>query len=128
LWAKIGKIVRKNINNIPKVLSAAYKTIVLSVLLYGAETWVTSTTIMSTWEYPSSLETHKKANLLTISQYITKRKRTVSGYVQSTQFLMTVSTLFLPLQKPNPQSGGQTKHYIKRRMTSMTKIPNIGSS
>jgi hypothetical protein len=37
-WAKIGKIVRNNTNNNPKVLSAVYKTIVLIVLLYGAET------------------------------------------------------------------------------------------
>jgi hypothetical protein len=47
VWAKIGKIVRKNTNNNPKVLSAVHKTIALSVMLYGAETWVTYTTILS---------------------------------------------------------------------------------
>jgi hypothetical protein len=36
VWAIIGKMVRKNTNNNPKVLSTVYKTIVLSVLLYGA--------------------------------------------------------------------------------------------
>jgi predicted enzyme involved in methoxymalonyl-ACP biosynthesis len=109
---------------VPKVLSGVYTTIVLSVLLYGAETWVTNTKIMSklncfhnccactitgncirlledgTWEYSSSLESLKKANLLTIAQYITTIKKTVSGYVQNTQMFMIVSTLFLPLKKP----------------------------
>jgi hypothetical protein len=46
-WAKIEKLVRQRTNSNPKIQSSVNKTIVMSVLLYGAEIWVTNTTIMN---------------------------------------------------------------------------------
>jgi hypothetical protein len=37
-----------------------------------------------TWNYPSSTETLEKGGLLTIQEYIEKRKQTVTTYIQST--------------------------------------------
>jgi hypothetical protein len=44
---QISKVVKKDTNNNPHVMSVVYKTIVLSVLFYVAETWVTNTIIMN---------------------------------------------------------------------------------
>jgi hypothetical protein len=46
VWARIGKVVKQHTNNNPKVLSSVYKTIIMSVLLYGAASWVINATIM----------------------------------------------------------------------------------
>jgi hypothetical protein len=108
IWGRIGKLIKKCTNNNPKVLSAVYKAIVMSVLLYGAESWVINSTLINklnsfhsscartitgchiklledgTWEYPSSSLTLKLAKLLPLETYIRKIKMTVSNYVQST--------------------------------------------
>jgi hypothetical protein len=106
--AMSGDALRQHTNSNPKKLSSVYKTIVMSVLLYGAESWVINTTIMNKHtsfhyccarsitghhiklledgicEYPCSTQTLKLAKLLRIKTYIKKRKSTVSTYVQTT--------------------------------------------
>jgi hypothetical protein len=47
MWARIAKLVKKRTNSNPKVLASVHTTIILSVLLYDAETWVTNLTIMN---------------------------------------------------------------------------------
>jgi hypothetical protein len=96
-------------------MSAVYKTIVLSILLYGSETWVTNTTFMNkpnsfhnscartisgrhiqllengTWEYPSSQETLQLTNLLTIEQYIQHRKKQKVHILKKHNYMTIVS-------------------------------------
>jgi hypothetical protein len=99
IWAKIGKLIKQHTNSNPKFLSSVYKTIVMSVLLFGAESWVINTTIMNkvtifhnccarsitgryiklledgTWEYPSSTQTLKLAKVLPTKTYIKKENQ-----------------------------------------------------
>jgi hypothetical protein len=104
-WGMIGRILSKKGAN-PKVMATFYKTIVQSVLLYGAESWVISKHMMSSlrsfhrrcarfitgkhiwqdihgnWHQPSSKETLEAAGLWTIEEYIRRRKATVMAYVK----------------------------------------------
>ena len=107
-WGRIGKVIKKKSEGNVKVMATFYKVIVQSVLLYGSESWVLSEhakrklksfhnrcarfvtgrhirKIEETWIYPSSKDTLKLAGLLTIDEYITKRKETVKGYAVTTE-------------------------------------------
>jgi hypothetical protein len=88
-------------------MSTFYKVIVQSVLLYGSESWVLTKYMVSKvhcfhhmcarfitgrhiqqvgeeWIYPNTEETLKQANLLTIQEYLNKRRKTVQNYVLTT--------------------------------------------
>ena len=107
-WGRIGKVIKKKSEGNVKVMATFYKVIVQSVLLYGSESWVLSEhakrklksfhnrcarfvtgrhirKIEETWIYPSSKDTLELAGLLTIDEYITKRKETVKGYAVTTE-------------------------------------------
>ena len=102
----IGKIVKKKSNCNPRIMSIFYKVIVQTVLLYGHESWVMSDLAKSkvnsfhnrcsrfitrrnitldgeTWIYPSRASTLQQADLLSIEQYIVKRRDTIGAYVES---------------------------------------------
>jgi hypothetical protein len=89
-------------------MSTFYKAIIQSILLYGSESWVLSKYMLQKlntfhnmcaryitgrhiklvneqWEYPCSATTLKQASLLTIKEYINKRRSTVKKYVETTQ-------------------------------------------
>jgi ribonucleotide reductase beta subunit family protein with ferritin-like domain len=88
-------------------MSSFYKVIVQCVLLYGSESWeltkymigklnsfhhmyarfITGRHIQQVgeeWIYPNTEETLKQANLLTIQEYLNKRRKTVQNYVLTT--------------------------------------------
>jgi hypothetical protein len=88
-------------------MSTFYKVIVQSVLLYGSESWVLTKYMVGKlnsfhhmcarfitgrhiqqigeeWIYPNTQETLQQANLLTIQEYIHKRRQTVKDYVTAT--------------------------------------------
>jgi hypothetical protein len=108
VWARISKIIKKQTNCNIKIMSSFYKSIVQTILLYGSESWVLTQFMMNklnsfhnmcarhitgrhiklendVWEYPSTEITLQQANLLTIEQYINKRKKTVEKYIQTQQ-------------------------------------------
>ena len=107
-WGMIGKVIKKKSKSNPRIMSIFYKVIVQTILLYGSESWVLNQglkdklnsfhnrcaryitgdhirVIDDVWYYPSRKETLEKADLLTIDEYITKRKNTVSIYAEETQ-------------------------------------------
>jgi hypothetical protein len=47
---RIGKIIRKQSNCDPEIIKTFYKEISQSVLLYGAESWVINSAILSKFE------------------------------------------------------------------------------
>jgi hypothetical protein len=136
VWARIGKLVKQHTNNNPNVFSSVYKTIIMSVLLYGAESWVINATIMvklksfhnccarsitgrhiklledGPWEYPSITQTLKMAKLLSID-IIKKRKKTVSAYVQTTALYQECQETLPAAYKFNTilQYGGTTPYW-----------------
>jgi hypothetical protein len=107
IWARVSRILKKKTNSNIRIMATFYKVIVQSVLLYGAETWVLSKFMMAKlqsfhhmcarfitgqhikligeeWVYPRTEEVLKNATLLTIEEYISKRRNTVKTYVFST--------------------------------------------
>jgi hypothetical protein len=132
-WRRIGKIIQKKTDSNPKVMATFYKAIIQSILLYGAESWTASTTIISKlnafqhrcarhmvgkhikltkegeWIYPSSKSTLDAAGLLTIKEYITKRKNTVSEYIKNTTIFNECKTTILSLQNSTQIVWWQTE-------------------
>jgi hypothetical protein len=107
IWARISRILKKKTNSNIKVMSTFYKVIVQRVLLYGSETWVLSKFMMAKlqsfhhmcarfitgqhikligeeWVYPRTEDILKQATLLTMEEYICKRRNTVKNYILST--------------------------------------------
>lgn len=111
MWGNIIKILKykngnKNKKINPKTMSIFYKVIVQTILLYGSETWVVCETGRrklssfhnrcaryitgrhikqqedGTWVYPCSKITRKEADLLTVEEYIQKRKQTITPFAE----------------------------------------------
>jgi hypothetical protein len=122
----------------------------MSVLLYGAESWVINTTAMNkltsfhnccarsitgshiklledgTWEYPSSPQKLKLAKLLPIKTYIKKRKSTVSTYVQTTNLYQECKPPNQQHKNLTPQYGGMTPYWKMMNHRSMAKTDSSG--
>jgi hypothetical protein len=91
----------------PKTMATFYRTVVLYVLLYGSESWVLTGDLMrqvrsfhrrccrgltgefvrqdeeGEWICPKSEEVLKKAGVLTIEEYIQRRRDTIMKYVET---------------------------------------------
>ena len=104
-WGMIGRILSKE-GACPKSMATFYKAILLSVLLYGSESWVLSQSMLrnlesfhrrcaryitgrhirenadGTWTCPDSKTTLSMAGLLPIDQYIRTRAATVMRYAK----------------------------------------------
>ena len=96
-------------NVTPKIMATVYKTVVQSILLYGAETWVLNKMMIrkldsfhrrcarciirehfrenadGTWTYPSSDGVLQRAGLETMEEYIRRRKTTVAQFAMENQ-------------------------------------------
>ena len=93
----------------PKTMSVFYRTVVLLVLLYGSKSWVLTTDMMhqlrsfhrrcchgitrdfihqdeesGEWICPSRKEVLEKAGILTVEEYIQRRRDTILPYARST--------------------------------------------
>jgi hypothetical protein len=104
-WGMIGRILSKE-GASPQAMATFYKAILLSVLLYGSESWVISKSMLrslesfhrrcaryitgrhirenadGTWTCPDSSTTLSMAGLLPIDQYIRTRAATVMKYAK----------------------------------------------
>lgn len=91
----------------PKTMAVFYRTVVLYVLLYGSETWVLTSDLMrqlrsfhrrccrgltgefihqdedGEWICPKSEEVLEKAGVLTIEEYIQRRRETIMSYAET---------------------------------------------
>jgi Reverse transcriptase (RNA-dependent DNA polymerase) len=108
VWGRIGKIIKKKTNANPKIMSIFYKVIIQSVLLYGSESWVLTDRMQTrlnsfhhrcaryitgrhitmkdnVWTYPDTKSTLELADLLTLEEYIEKRKSTIFGFAENLQ-------------------------------------------
>ena len=104
-WARVGRVL-KGENAAPKVCGAFYRAIVQSVLLFGSETWTISPAQLArlegfharaawrmakvnvprrgpghTWIYPSTADALAEVGLLTMEDYIKRRRQTIVAWV-----------------------------------------------
>ncbi len=104
-WARVGQVLRRE-NAPPGVSAKLYKAIVLSVLLYGSETWVLSPAVLARlegfhiraayqmakkyvprrgpnhqWVYPPTDKVLEECGMHTIQHYIDARRETIAKYV-----------------------------------------------
>jgi hypothetical protein len=70
-----------------------------------------------TWNYPSSKETLETAGLLTINDYIEKRKTTVSAYVKTT-------TIFNECKERTPSTQNSNQIVWWKNMTCLQNEGN----
>jgi hypothetical protein len=104
-WGRVRKILSREKKKNPKAVSSIYKAVVQAVLLYGSETWATTTQMIhklemfhrrcarsiagqhirpnadGTWHYPSTLEVFQKAGLEPIELYIKRRQHNIKSYL-----------------------------------------------
>ena len=105
IWARLSQVCRSE-NVPPKVAAMFYRAVIQSVLLFGCETWVLSDTIKrllrgfhikaayqmaklykprkdenGVWTYPASKDALEEVGLLTIDEYIERRRETIVEYV-----------------------------------------------
>jgi hypothetical protein len=103
-WARISRVLRAE-NPKPQVCGVFYKATVMSVLLFGSETWSLAPGTLKrldgfhhraarwmagmrpshdgkgNWTYPSNTRALKKVGLYTIEHYIGVRWQTISNYI-----------------------------------------------
>ena len=106
VWARVSKILREE-NVPPRVGGMFYRGIIMSVLLYGSETWclpqaemralegfhVAAARVLTgmrpkqakdgTWTYPHTEEVLKRAGLRTISEYIGQRRTSIARKIRT---------------------------------------------
>ena len=104
-WYRLQKILTKGKMKNPKAATSIYKAIVHAVLLYGSETWAVTTSMINklenfhrkcarhitgqhirnnrdgTWEYPQTTEIFRMTGLEPMTDYIERRRKTVSDYL-----------------------------------------------
>lgn len=109
-WARISRLLARE-GASPKVSAMFYKAIVMSVLLYGSETWVITSSMMKTlegfhnrvarqltgrrprrrndgtWFYPPIKEALEAAGMFPMSDYIARRRRYLEAYSQDRPLL-----------------------------------------
>jgi hypothetical protein len=105
-WASMRRFLVRDAAD-PKTMATFYRTVVLYVLLYGSESWVLTGDLMrqlrsfhrrccrgltgefirqdeeGEWIYPKSEEVLKKAGVLTIEEYIQRRRDTIMKYAET---------------------------------------------
>jgi hypothetical protein len=110
-WANMRRFLVRDAAD-PKTMATFYRTVVLYVLLYGSESWVLTSDLMrqlrsfhrrccrgltgefirqdeeGEWICPKSEEVLKKAGVLTIEEYIQKRRETIMKYAQTRDMYM----------------------------------------
>ncbi len=103
-WAWVSRVLRAE-NATPRVCRVFYKATVMSVLLFGSETWSLAPGTLKrldgfhhravwrmagmrpshdgegNWTYPKNSRALKKAGLYTIEHYIGVRRQTISDYI-----------------------------------------------
>ena len=103
-WARISRVCRSE-NVPPKTAASFYTAVIQSVLLFGSEAWCLSETTLKelrgfhitaayrmakvhkprkdedgVWTYPSSKDVLEEVGLLTIDEYIERRRNKVADY------------------------------------------------
>ena len=105
-WASMRRFLVRDAAD-PKTMATFYRTVVLYVLLYGSESWVLTGDLMrqlrsfhrrccrgltgefirqdeeGEWICPKSEEVLKKAGVLTIEEYIQRRRDTIMKYAET---------------------------------------------
>ena len=104
-WARISYVLRAE-NALPRVCGMFYKATVQAVLLFGSETWTTTTTMMKrldgfhmraawrmarinkprsnpdgSWTYPPSELTLEEVALHPIAYYVEVRRQTIAKFI-----------------------------------------------
>ena len=104
-WARVGKVLRAE-NASPRVAGYFYKAVVQSVLLFGSESWNLGPALLArlegfhircsyrmsrrhrprrgpggSWHYPASSDVLDECGLLTVGEYIRRRRQTIAEYV-----------------------------------------------
>ena len=103
-WARVSRVLRAE-NPAPRVCGVFYKATVMSVLLFGSETWSLAPGTLKrldsfhhraawqmagmrpshdgegNWTYLSNTQALKKVGLYTIEHYIGIRRQTISNYI-----------------------------------------------
>ena len=112
-WARMSNVCRSE-NVPPKTAAIFYQAVIQSVLLFGSEAWCLSNTTLKelegfhitaayrmakvhrprkdengVWTYPSSKDVLEEVGLLTIDEYIEKRRNKVAEYVSTRPVLVT---------------------------------------
>lgn len=108
-WRQISKVLSTQRTSM-HIRTTFYRTVVQAVLLYGAETWATSKTklrklnsfhnrvtrhitgehiklVGETYIIPDMNQLRKKAGLLTIEEYIMRRREYIWDYLEGRQIL-----------------------------------------
>lgn len=104
-WSRLAKVLKQQGAN-RKMMGSFYKAIVQAILLYGAESWTLSDRVKKklrsfhprcarhltgqhirdrkdgTWDTPSTEKVLKDAGLWSMEEYINRRKKTVTKFVQ----------------------------------------------
>ena len=104
-WARLSCLLARE-GASPRVSSMFYKAIIQSVLLYGSETWVISSSMLKTlegfhsrvarrltgrrprrrrdgtWSYPDTAETLRRAGLEPMAVYLDRRRQNLQAFVQ----------------------------------------------
>ena len=143
-WGRIGKVIKKRARSNPKLMSMFYKVIVQTVLLYGSESWTINSNIMKkltsfhrrcarfisgrhircvddVWIYPDTKTTMEITDLLSIEEYMLKRKDTVRLYVRTTDILNKCK-----FSRPAPRNSNQTVWWTDEKVMEneiVTEIP-----
>jgi hypothetical protein len=122
-WATISRILARESAS-PRISALFYKAVIQTVLLYGSETWVISGEILQLltsfhhgiarrltgrfprpiaesdeWFYPSIRETRHLAGLITMDEYLRRRRGYLELYAQQLQLLIECKQ---SLQRENP--------------------------
>ncbi len=104
-WARLSRVLRAE-NAAPRVCGMFYKATVMAVLLFGAETWCLTPTMLKrlegfhlraayrmnrdnrprrrpdgTWAYPASADALDEAGLRPLCEYVQVRRDTIARYV-----------------------------------------------
>ena len=109
-WARVSRMLAREGAN-PRISGMFYKAIVMSVLLFGSETWVISSSMLktlegfhhrvarqltgrqprrrnaNTWVYPPIAEALSEAGLFPMSTYLARRREYLKAFVQDRPLL-----------------------------------------
>ena len=154
-WGRIGKILKIKTDSNIRIMSIFYKVIIQTILLYGSESWVINEKVRDklrtfhnrcarfitgcfitkeedgTWIFPETKKTLQLAHLLTVDDYITKRRDTIFNYAMGTEIYSKCKSAADIFKSDNKLEWWRDKNSFCVEITDsefdVAEIPELGA-